>query len=186
VERTLLDLGAVCGFQTVLMAYDRAIKSRLTTWQEVRSTLLSLARSGRPGIVKLRAVLTRRSANLDVPESERETLMMESILAWGLPEPVPQFVVFDHRGEVVARVDLAYPWWLIAMEYDSDQEHSDAVAQWRDNRRRLRLMALGWIVISVRSADLKSGGFEFCAALKQVIRDRATQVLASPDAAGTP
>ncbi len=110
VERTLLDLGAVCGFQTVLMSYDRAIKSRLTTWQEVRSTLLSLARSGRPGIVKLRTVLGRRSAHLDVPESERETLMLESILTWGLPEPVPQFVVLDHRGLFVARVDLAYPW----------------------------------------------------------------------------
>jgi hypothetical protein len=185
-ERTLLDLGAVCGFKTVLMAYDRAIKSRLTTWQEVRSTLLSLARSGRPGIVKLRTVLSRRSANLDVPESERETLMLESILTWGLPEPVAQFVVLDDGGEFVARVDLAYPWWLIAVEYDSDQEHSDPVAQGRDNRRRLRLMPLGLVVISVRSADLGSGGFEFCAAVRQVIRDRAPQVLASQDAAGTP
>ncbi len=61
VERTLLDLGAVKGALTVQMAFDRAVSTGLTTWHDANDTLRRLAKSGRPGVTRLRAVLALRS-----------------------------------------------------------------------------------------------------------------------------
>ncbi len=172
VERTLLDLGAVRGRLTVQMAFDRAIKTKLTTWDRVHQTLQSLARSGRPGVVKLRWAIEAR-AGLPVPESEPETALLALLEGSGLPTPRPQYVVTDPSGGFVGRVDAAYPGQKIALEYDSDQEHSEPAALERDNARRNRLIAAGWTVIAARSQDIRTGGIDFCrtveAALNQVL-----------------
>src|SRR5262245_6526364 len=38
--------------------------------------------------------------------------------------PRPQYEVIDHRGRVIARIDLAYPEIRLAMEYDGAEYHS--------------------------------------------------------------
>jgi hypothetical protein len=162
VERTLLDLGAVKGPITVRMAFDRAVSQGLTTWDAVDQTLKRLARSGRPGVTRLRAALALRSPHRRVPESERETLLLEVMAQFGLPMPVPQLEVRDTDGRLLARVDAGYPEHRIAIEYDSDQIHTEPDALARDNRRRNRLMAAGWTVIAARNQDIQSEGGDFC------------------------
>lgn len=168
VERTLLDLGAVRGFVTVQMALDRALKENLTTWDEVDATLRRLARPGRRGVKKLRGALEARVAR-GIPESEQETALLALLADHGFPEPVPQCEVIDRGGRFVARVDAAYPQYRIAMEYDSDQEHSDPAELARDNSRRNRLLAEGWSVISARSDDLRTGGGQFVRAVEAAL-----------------
>jgi predicted transcriptional regulator of viral defense system len=173
VERTLLDLGAVKGPLTVRMAFDRAVSTGLTTWSRVDRTLRRLAKSGRPGVTRLRAVLELRSPERRVPESERETLLLELMARFGLPAPVPQVEVRDDDGRLLARVDAGYPEHRIAIEYDSDSIHTEPDALARDNQRRNRLIAAGWTVIAARNQDLTAGGHEFCgtvaAALNQAL-----------------
>jgi hypothetical protein len=168
VERTLLDLGAVRGSLTVQMALDRALRLRLTSWERVHETLRRLARSGRPGVVKLRAALMAR-ASRPIPESEQETALLALLDRNGFPPPVPQHAVSDDSGAFVARVDAAYPQLRIALEYDSDQEHTDPAALARDNARRNRLIAAGWNVIAARRNDVAGGGAEFLRAVNQVL-----------------
>ncbi len=164
VERTLLDLGSVHGFLTVQMALDKALRTKLTNWQRVDETLRLLARSGRPGVVKLRSALQARASHR-TPESEQETALLALFDRAGFPVPDPQHVIKNTNGGLIARVDAAYPELAIALEYDSDQEHSDPAALARDNTRRNRLIAAGWTVISARRNDINQGGAEFLAAV---------------------
>lgn len=169
VERTLLDLGAVRGYLTVQMAFDRAVGAGMTTWTRTNDALMRLARSGRPGVTKLRAALRAR-ANTAVPESEQETALLALLIANGLPEPLPQYSIVDGSGAFIARVDAAYPGSRIAIEYDSDLYHSDRNALARDNLRRNRLIAAGWTVIAARPADIRSGGHDLTRAVSASLK----------------
>lgn len=72
----------------------------------------------------------------------------------GLPEPVVDHALRDETGRIRYRLDLAYPPWRIAVEYDGRQ-HADNTAQWRwDVRRREELDADGWRLVVVLSGDL--------------------------------
>ena len=66
----------------------------------------------------------------------------------------PQFSVRDQDGGVVARVDLAFPDHLVAIEYDGAW-HGGRRQFAKDRRRLNRLVAAGWTVIHVTSADLR-------------------------------
>jgi hypothetical protein len=81
-------------------------------------------------------------------------LRMLLVLA-GLPEPVVNHALRDETtGRVRYRLDLSYPKWRIAIEYDGRQ-HAENTAQWRwDVQRREDLDADGWRLVVVLSGDL--------------------------------
>jgi hypothetical protein len=95
-----------------------------------------------------------RAINLCDPraESPPESRVRLHLALAGLPAPVPQYPVL-HRGEFVARLDLAWPAVRFAIEYDG-QWHADPAQLSRDRRRIRELNALGWYVYPVTSADL--------------------------------
>jgi hypothetical protein len=165
VERTMFDLGAVCRPLVVLMAFDKARRTGLATFESTDATLRRLARPGRPGVRALRWALASRDPAQAPPESEMETLMLVVIRRHGLPAPVPQFEVYD-SGRFVARADAAYPDARVAIEYQSYQEHVGPNPLVRDSRRRSRLKAAGWLVVEVTAPELREGGDLFCAAIR--------------------
>lgn len=90
-------------------------------------------------------------------ESPQETRSRLAIVDGGLPEPVVQLEVWLD-GVLRAVIDLAYPDWLIAIEYEGEHHLTDP-AQWaKDIRRHELLESLGWIVIRVTKTDLRGGG----------------------------
>ncbi|WP_347755539.1 hypothetical protein [Agrococcus sp. ProA11] len=108
---------------------------------------------GLRGAAALRAALDRVRAGADSPQESRSRL---AIVAAGLPEAVVQFEVWL-EGILQAVIDLAYPEWMIAIEYEGEHHLLDP-AQWaRDIRRQELLESLGWIVIRVTKADLYDG-----------------------------
>ncbi len=70
----------------------------------------------------------------------------------------------------MARVDAALPERLIAIDYDSMQEHSDEFQLTRDARRRNRIVAAGWKHLSARYRDLQSGGTELLESIAETSR----------------
>lgn len=163
--RTLLDLGAVCHHSIVEMALDAAQKRELVTLDSLRAGVRRLGRSGRNGVGTLRGLLDARSPDRKPPESEMETLLLQVIRRNGFPEPVTQYEI--HRaGRFVARVDAAYPQWHIAIEYDSYKHHTGQRAIDRDNDRRNKVIAAGWLPVSVTAAELRSGGRALFAAIR--------------------
>jgi very-short-patch-repair endonuclease len=115
-------------------------------------------------------VLDEWNPSLRPTESEMETLLLQLIADGGYPAPNTQFEIADRLGNFVARVDLALPAWRIAVEYDSKQEHSDEFQLARDARRRNRIVAAGWRLITARHGDLTSGGGDLLHAIDTIAR----------------
>lgn len=103
-----------------------------------------------PGSKAVRTALGRAREGVESPK-ETETRLM--VVNSGLPEPVVQHEVRDGT-RLVARIDLAYPQWLIAIEYEGDGHRTDK-AQWRrDIARQRELEERGWVVIRLTQQDL--------------------------------
>lgn len=71
----------------------------------------------------------------------------------GLPHPVPQFEVVED-GVFLGQVDLAWPEAKLIVEYEGAY-HFDELQIRKDDRRYARLVAAGWQVIRLSSADLR-------------------------------
>jgi very-short-patch-repair endonuclease len=88
------------------------------------------------------------------PLSRRETLLRLRIVRAGLPEPQLNFEVRDPRlGSYVPMVDLAYPEFRVAIEYEGDHHRTPEQFR-RDIRRYERLQDIGWLVVRVSAVDV--------------------------------
>src|SRR5690625_5659246 len=82
-----------------------------------------------------------------------ETKVRLMILARGYPEPVPNLEFIDPATGIVYYVDLAYPQWKIAIEYDG-QGHWDDKQQWeKDLHKNEVLHDQAWKVLRIAIAD---------------------------------
>jgi hypothetical protein len=128
--------------------YNRPHSGRrpITTPEE----LLAAMRAGRRvGIDRLRDA--HPMVRLDA-WSPRETRARLLLIDAGLPDPRLNVDVYDAHGGFIACVDLAYPEFKVAIEYQG-QLHGEQYA--RDIERIERLRADGWIVIQVTSHNLR-------------------------------
>lgn len=102
----------------------------------------------------------RRAAALTVlgAESPYETKTRLLMKLAGLPDPVVQYPILDGTGREIYRLDLAYPEYRLAVEYDG--EHHNAAAQRsKDLARREEIEQLGWkFVVGVKSNILQQPG----------------------------
>ncbi|WP_164234766.1 endonuclease domain-containing protein [Microbacterium hydrocarbonoxydans] len=137
------------------------------TLDELEMRVAAWGRFPGSGRVRIALRMTRERV-----ESPKETETRLAILDAGLPEPTVQFDV--RAGErFIARVDLAYPQWRIAVEYEGDG-HRRSKEQWRrDVARQRDLEDRGWIVIRLTQHDLEDPA-EFLARLRRAIASRAT------------
>lgn len=121
-----------------------------------------------PGCARVRAQLPHTRSGAESPKETETRLLLTGA---GLPEPMIQYVVSAH-GRFVARVDLAYPQWRVAIEYEGDGNRTDR-DQWRvDIRRQRDLEDLGWIVIRVTELDLRDGGRSLVARIRRATSTR--------------
>ncbi|MEV7228582.1 DUF559 domain-containing protein [Polymorphospora sp. NPDC051019] len=89
----------------------------------------------------------------------------------GLPPPVAQHEVHDHRGRFVGRVDLAYPRWRIAIEYEGDH-HRERTQFRRDVARLNDLRACGWLVLRFTADDVLRHPERIIALVHQAVAER--------------
>jgi very-short-patch-repair endonuclease len=80
---------------------------------------------------------------------------------------VHQFVVRDELGGFVARVDLAYPGWMIVIEYDNVEHHTGTTAHIRDSARRDAIGDHGYAVLTATVADLRDRGERLAGLIKR-------------------
>src|SRR5206468_12727615 len=84
------------------------------------------------------------------PESWMRLLVADA----GLPLPEPQFEIRDLDGRLVYRLDMAWPEFRIALEYDGYDAHEGREAA--DAERDARLARRGWIVVRAAAHDLSN------------------------------
>ena len=82
--------------------------------------------------------------------------IVRRLLAAGLPEPERQHEI-RQDGELVARVDLAYPPERVAIELDSFRWHAGRGPFRSDRVRGNRIEAAGWRVLRATPEDAGLG-----------------------------
>lgn len=83
-------------------------------------------------------------------ESPMESRLRVLLIRAGLVGLEPQFEVLTDAGRFVARLDLAFPAYKVAVEYDGAWHWKQ---RREDDRRRDAVRALGWTVVVVSAED---------------------------------
>ena len=156
--RTLFDLARRLSPVLLDANIDAALRRDLVTMDELRRTTARLATKGRPGGRRFRQAVESRSDHAALPESVPERVLADMLVRSGLPAPQHQFVIRDASGAFIARVDLAYPEWMVVVEYDSVEHHTGTTAHVRDSIRRDAIGDLGYTVLTATKADLQDRG----------------------------
>lgn len=90
--------------------------------------------------------------------SPRETALRLRLIRAGLPEPDVAFVLRDRAGKFVAELDLAYPRWRVAPEYDGRVHAEDEVQFAKDADRWDRIREQGWDHIRLLNHHMAGDG----------------------------
>src|SRR5207237_1032760 len=116
-----------------------ALRKRLVTVEELIDAI-----PGVPGADRIRRVLALRPPGAPPTESLLETHMVQvARRVPGLPPPTRQVVIYDHYGEFVARVDLAWPELGVFIELDGEHHIDQPV--YDASRETLVVATTGWL-----------------------------------------
>jgi hypothetical protein len=124
---------------------------------------------------------TRRGAQLlelasGRAESPPESWLLLEVVDLGFPAPEANWPLYSPRGELLYRLDLAWPQARIALEYDGYAVHRGT--EDHDARRIADLERRGWIVIVVVAEDL-GDSTRLGSALGQAFRRRGFCLLSA-------
>ncbi|MFD5225172.1 hypothetical protein ACFWHT_06050 [Microbacterium sp. NPDC058342] len=122
-------------------------RNKLVTIDDLRR---EIAEAGDVG-GRLGAALREIRAGAESPEETRLRLLLTRA---GLPEPELNMNLFDADGAFVARLDLAYPRFRVAPEYDG-RGHAEADQFARDADRWDGIRAEGWEHVRILSHHLR-------------------------------
>ncbi|MEU5908087.1 hypothetical protein ABZ780_27405 [Micromonospora sp. NPDC047467] len=164
--RTCWDLALWLDLVEAVVVIDALLAHRLTDVATLRAYALN--RAGRRGWRSLLRVTDLADQGAESPQESRTRVRL--VLA-GLPRPQTQWVVTD-QGRFVARLDLAWPEYKVAVEYDG-LWHDDPAQFHRDRRRLNRLLGGDWIVLHVTSKRLREDFDGFLAEVRTALRSRS-------------
>ena len=147
------------------MVIDGLLARRLTDRAALREYALN--RAGRRGWRSLLRAVDLADPGAESPQESRARVRL--VLA-GLPCPETQYVVAD-AGRFVARLDLAWPQFKVAVEYDG-LWHDDPEQFHRDRRRLNQLLGGEWIVLHLTARRLRDDFDGFVAEVRAALRTR--------------
>jgi hypothetical protein len=151
--RALLDIGGLITPQELADAVEVGLLSKLISVKALNGELARVGSRGREGTAALRLVLADRELGDKPSESVLEARAVRLFRPAGLPMPVFQFEVW-HDGNLIARLDLAFPRLKIAIEIDGWSSRATSADLRRSTRRRNALTALGWVVLHFTWLDI--------------------------------
>ncbi|WP_433390039.1 DUF559 domain-containing protein [Micromonospora sp. KLBMP9576] len=150
--RTAFDLGRQLSRTDALVAVDALLHRRVVKPPALSGYLDT--HNGWPGTAQLREVLALAEPLSESPMETRVRLVLHDA---GLPPLTAQHDVHGIRPQpgrvLLGRVDLAYPRWRIAIEYEGDHHRERSHFQ-RDVARLNALRAAGWLVLRFTADDV--------------------------------
>ena len=138
--RMLADLAGVVGGDVLEEAVDDVLCRRLCRLEDV------------PARGALRAVVEAWNGE-GLADGVAEMRVVRSLVAAGLPAPVRQYEIWVD-GVFIARVDLAYPPFRLAMELDGFRWHAGRRPFRSDRLRRNRIERVGWRLLEAAPEDV--------------------------------
>jgi very-short-patch-repair endonuclease len=146
--RTAFDLGRLLPRADALAALDAMLHRRLLRVEALTRYLD--AHPGTRGTPQLRELVGLAEPRTESPMESQLRLLLHDA---GLPRPTAQYEVRLPMGRFIARVDLAYPQWRIAIEYEGDH-HRERDTFRRDISRYNALRAAGWLTLRFTADDV--------------------------------
>lgn len=146
--RTALDLGCLLRRREAMAALDAFCRVHGLTRADLERGAARYRR--RRGVVQLRELVGLVDPRA---ESARESWTRLELHDAGLPTPEPQLWI-EVDGVARYRLDLAYEFSRVAVEYDGFDSHERTPEQLaHDEERRRWLREHGWTVIVIRVGD---------------------------------
>ncbi|MCV7347367.1 endonuclease domain-containing protein [Mycolicibacterium rhodesiae] len=149
--RTAFDLGRRGNLEEAVILLDALGNATGLSDADVRAVVDR--RRGARGIVQLRQALDLTDPGAESPQESRTRLL---IVRSGLPIPTTQIKVLDEFGHLIARLDMGWPQWRVAVEFDGAQHWLDPAQRTRDINRFAELEECGWRIIRVNSQLLRN------------------------------
>jgi hypothetical protein len=146
-RRTAWDVAALETLGTAVAALDAMVRYGAIDGSDITSMVE--AGAGRWGVARVRRVVELVDPRAESPPESR----VRVALALAGLHPVPQYEVWAD-GDLLARVDLAFPEERVAIEYEGAY-HFDGIQIARDDVRLRRLLEAGWRIIRLSAADLR-------------------------------
>lgn len=144
VPRTIVDLSPEVSLRRHREIVFNALRRQLTTLDELYAAAEAAGRLR--NAKRLYNMLGTLDPQLTRARSDDEGLLLDLILKAGLPRPVVNYEVLAENGAVLFEIDVAYPWWRLGYESDSDTYHSLPEQVRKDRRRDRRLHKREWII----------------------------------------
>ncbi|HNM86891.1 MAG TPA: hypothetical protein PKI77_20495 [Mycobacterium sp.] len=146
-ERTAFDLGRHLPRKEALMRLDALMWNQRFAGADVLRLAERYPRArGRRQLRELLPLVDGGAA------SPKESWLRLTVLDGGFPRPVTQYPAGAGR-EAFAFLDMAWPEYMVALEYDGDQHRTSRGQYVKDIRRITELERIGWIVIRVIAED---------------------------------
>lgn len=163
--RTCWDLAQWCDLAEAVALIDSLLGRGVVKQDELER--YALTRTARRGAKRFaRAIGLADAGAQSAPESRTRV----GLVLAGLPRPIAQHVI-DDRGRFVARVDLAWPEYRVAVEYDGVW-HAEAGQFHRDRQRLNRLVGQDWIVLHLTAKRLRDDFDGFATEVRTALRTR--------------
>jgi very-short-patch-repair endonuclease len=136
----------------MVRVYNDALARHGLTFAAQSACLVVLAKRGRRGTAVVRNILLQHPPETMPTQSEDESLFMELVRAYGLPDPEKQQPLSDERG-FIGVVDFLWRRARLVVEIDSVW-HDGPLDQTADRDRDDRLIDAGYTVKRWRHRDL--------------------------------
>jgi hypothetical protein len=156
--RTVLDNAAIAGAEVGLVQANHFLHQGLTSLEELRA--IAEEEQHWPRTLPHHLVLHLADPKV---ESVGESRSLFCFSSQGLPLPEPQFEIWDGAGNLVARVDFAWPDLKVIVEFDGAEKYhrlrrpGETIEQMvmREKAREDQIREVtGWTVIRLTWADL--------------------------------
>ncbi|MFY1636015.1 DUF559 domain-containing protein [Solwaraspora sp. WMMB335] len=164
--RTAFDLGRLLPRADALAALDAMLHRRLLRVEALTRYLDAHPRTR--GTPQLRELIGLAEPRAESPMESQLRLLLHDA---GLPRPTAQYDVRLTAGRFIARVDLAYPRWRIAIEYEGDHHRERATFR-RDISRYNALRAAGWLTLRFTADDVIRKSAQLVRSVREAIAER--------------
>lgn len=145
--RAIVSCSGSVGVERLEEIVDDAERRNLVRIADLTATVDRVATGpGRRPTVAIRSVMSER---LPVGDSPREKSLVRDLVRRGVPMPTLGHVVVVKGRRY--RLDVAWPWAMSSLEFESWAFHSQFAAFHRGHERARRLRAAGWDLWPVTS-----------------------------------
>ena len=170
IERTVLDLFAVLGPKRREQLLDSVIRQGLVDVPGLYEVIARHSVQGRNGVGVLRQTLDFSYDASVIPDSRWNRMVGQLLTDHGVGGLTFEHEVFDDRGGLVGRLDLALAEFRLGIELDSIRWHFNRSSFVNDPRRRNRLQLAGWTIINFTWADYVDNPGKLVATVHESIR----------------